>query len=249
MKFNLLPVLLIAVICCACTERPASSGPSGSTAVKTNVLVRDTSPVKTEERKAGAFSKLSSQVPGKLDVSIGSPTTVKVTCNQDSLPRITTEVKDNTLIIKSDAVNVERLEVSVVVDKLDAVDVSGAGSGTFKNLDKSGLVAVNVTGACKVDMDFLKTKNVDVTVSGASNLKAGGNCENLNLTVTGASGAVLSDLKAQNCTVKISGASMATSQVVGKVSGTVKGASSLTLSGKPRVNEVVSDMMGGVRVQ
>lgn len=251
LKVNLFTGLLLAVLCCACSQKSVNSDTSSSpsTAVRSNSLQRDTSPVKTEERKLEGFSKLSSQVPGKLEVTIGSPTSVKVTCNQDSLPKITTEVKDSTLIIRSDAVNVERLEVSVVVSKLDAVALSGAGSGTFKNLEKSGLAAVNVNGACRVDMDFLKAKNVDVTVSGASKVKAGGNCENLNLTVTGASGAVLSDLKAENCAVKISGASMASSQVVGKVTGSVTGASSLTLSGKPRVNEVVADMMSGVRIQ
>lgn len=251
LKVNLLTGLLLAVLCCACSQKSVNSDTSSppNTTVRSNSLQRDTSPVKTEERALGAFSKLSCQIPGKLDVTIGSPTSVKVTCNQESLPKITTEVKDNTLVIKAASVNVERLEVSVVVNKLDSAAVSGAGSGTFKNLEKSGLAAVNVSGACRVDMDLLKTKNVDVTVSGASKLKAGGTCENLNLTVSGASGAVLSDLKTENCAVNISGASMASSQVVGKVTGSVKGASSLTLSGKPRVNEVVTDMMSGVRVQ
>jgi Protein of unknown function (DUF2807). len=205
--------------------------------------------VKTEERTLGAFSKLNSQVPGKLDVTIGSPTSVKVTCNQDSLPKITTEVQDGILIIKAERVNVERLEVSVVVDKLESVEVGSAASGVFKNLASSNLTNVKVTGASSVNLDSVKTKNFDVTVTGASHLKANGNCDHLNLVVAGSSGAVLSDLKTENCTVNISGASMGSSQVTGKASGTVSGASALMLSGKPRVNEVVASGASGVTVQ
>lgn len=251
MKLNLMSCLLVAILCCACSHQKAVSSdasPSRTTVIA-NSFTRDTSPVTTEERKLGTFSKLSSHVPGKITVTIGSPASVKVTSNQNSLPKITTEVKGDTLIVKSEPVNVERLEVSIVVNKLDSAEVGGAASGTFKNMAKSGLESVKVSGASSVEMDVVESKTFDVTVSGASKLTARGKSDNLNIVVSGGSGAILKDLKTENCTVNISGASMGSSQVVNKVSGTVTGASGLTLSGKPRVNEVVASGASGVTVQ
>ncbi len=252
MKLNLFSGVMIAVVCCACSEVSVNSDSSSSSVIErlnSTSVVKDSSTVKSEDRELVAFSKLNSYIPCKLDVTIGSPQSVKVTCNQESLGKITTEVEGDTLNINSDNLNVECIEVSVVVDKLESVEVSGAGTGAFKNLAKSGLTKVSINGASNVDLDSVKANDFDVTVSGASKLKAGGNCDNLSLVVSGASGVLLSDLKAENGTVNISGASRCNSRVTGKVSGTISGASSLVLSGNPEVNEVEASGASQITVQ
>jgi hypothetical protein len=123
-----------------------------------------------EDRTVDDFDRIeiSSAVTVELVVEPGAETTVSVTYDDNLLDRVETEVRSATLFISVDgniSVGGGRF-VSVTVDSLEAIEVSGAvdlkGSGELDTYD------LTVSGASDVDLRDLTANDVVIDVDGAS---------------------------------------------------------------------------------
>jgi len=125
----------------------------------------------TEDRTVDDFDRIeiSSAVTVELVVEPGAETTVSVTYDDNLIDRVKTEVRSATLVISLDG-SVSTLGggrfVSVTVDSLEALEVSGAvelrGSGEVTSYDLA------VSGASDVDLRDLTANDVVIEVDGAS---------------------------------------------------------------------------------
>ena len=125
----------------------------------------------TEGRTVDDFDRIeiSSAVNVELVVEPGAETTVSVTYDDNLIDRVKTEVRSATLVISLEgSISVlggGRL-VSVTVDSLEAIEVSGAvdlkGSGEANTYD------LTVSGASDVDLRDLIANEVIIQVEGAS---------------------------------------------------------------------------------
>ncbi len=125
----------------------------------------------TEDRTVDDFDRIeiSSAVTVELVVEPGAETTVSVTYDDNLIDRVKTEVRSATLVISLDG-SVSTLGggrfVSVTVDSLEALEVSGAvelrGSGEVTSYDLA------VSGASDVDLRDLAANDVVIEVDGAS---------------------------------------------------------------------------------
>jgi hypothetical protein len=125
----------------------------------------------TEDRTVDDFDRIeiSSAVTVELVVEPGAETTVSVAYDDNLIDRVETEARSGTLFISVDG-NIAAFGdgrfVSVTVDSLEAIDVSGAvelrGSGEVDTYDLA------VSGASDVDLRDLTASEVDIEVDGAS---------------------------------------------------------------------------------
>ncbi|MBX9693844.1 MAG: DUF2807 domain-containing protein, partial [Cyanobacteria bacterium] len=212
-----------------------------------NAADKDRSPVKTEERQLAHFSGLDLAIPGQVNVTIGKPQKISITCNQNTLGNVITEVSDGILRVKiKDSFNVEKFEANIVMDKLEHLQASCAGHTSVKGLSKAGLKKVAVMGASTATLDDISADQLDVVVAGASNLTGTGNTGKLRLTVSGASRATLPDLKTKECDMKVYSASSASINVSDKATGKVNGASHVKLKGTASANSIAVDFVSKV---
>ena len=160
----------------------------------------------TEDRTVDDFDRIeiSSAVTVELVVEPGAETTVSVAYDDNLIDRVKTEVRSATLFISVDgniSVGGGRL-VSVTVDSLEAIEVSGAvdlkGSGEVNTYDLAvsdasdvdlrdliaNQVTIQVDGASEVSI--WASQSVTGDVSGASDVTVHGDPSNVNVETSGA---------------------------------------------------------------
>mgnify|MGYP001373339814 CR=1 FL=1 len=99
-----------------------------------------------------------------------------------------------------------------------------------------------MSGACKIDVKNIDTKNFTVDVSGACNGNFSGTVNNLNLDLSGATKINTVDLKCTNANVDLSGASKLDVFCENELIIDASGASKVYVHGDP--NSTKTDLSG-----
>lgn len=228
---------------------------------------------KTETRDVGTeYTRVQVGSGLKVTLTERDPGTVAITADDNLIPYITTTVEDGSLIVKvkDDGQLAPSTDVNVEVPSRPLHWVSASGAATV--LSAGGLeceiVAIDTSGAAKVELDKALGKSLWVHASGASKVSvrkvaAGeghidasgaseisfgeGKLDALDLKASGASKIALGGVVTKTATLDVSGASDAKLQASEKVSGTASGASQVSVKGNPGSRDV--GVSGGSDVQ
>jgi hypothetical protein len=184
--------------------------------------VRGSGNRKTEKRELPAF--LNVEVSGAYEVEIVAQKdrTLEITGDDNLLPLITTEVKNNTLRIgSSKSFNANQpITVKITVPELEGISTSGASR-------------INISG--------LKNSDFKVDSSGASKLSLAGETKKLNIETSGASNIEAKDLHAEKANVESSGAGFVSVYATDQLDASASGAARIDYYGDPKtVNPEVS---------
>lgn len=170
----------------------------------------------TEDRMVDAFTKIEVGGALNVNVTIGESTSMTVTGDDNVVALIGSTVTDGTLHLhlnhEGRVKEKTPLQIIVSCETLTKVDVSGA---------------------CKVEIDGVTGSDFDIGLSGASELTLGGQCSQLQAEVSGASSLKASSLQAARAIVDVSGASNAAVNASDSIIGSASGASSIRYSGNP----------------
>ena len=151
-------------------------------------LVKGNGEMRTEARELGKMKSL--KMSGAFDVVLGKgdKAGLKITCDSNILPHVTSKLADGELSIGTDApisckgmirVELATPEEVVKVEQAGACkfimkDMSSArfqliltGTSTAEISGKTDLFEVNIQGACSLDARTFKSKEASVSVSGA----------------------------------------------------------------------------------
>lgn len=151
--------------------------------------VRGSGAAKTETRDVGTFDEVRFAGAGRLEITVGKPSPLVVTGDDNLLPLISTKVSDSRLTIdfdesihpKTDLVfkvgtaDIKSLDCSgasnaiVTGVKNDAFKVDLSGAGTVTLSGRTGTFDLSISGAGRVDADDLAARKVTAIVSGAGN--------------------------------------------------------------------------------
>ena len=174
-------------------------------------VVNGNSVSKTETREAGSYTALASGGPMDVEIAYGNSNTIKLEGEENLLPYLETEVKDNRLTIKiKEGYTLKThqpLKVYVSMTTLSALAQSGSGSikgeGNFSNNDNTS-VAISGSGIVKLTFDSFSS--LSVRMSGSGNINLSGKVENeADVKQSGSGNANLEDITCQNATVQLSG--------------------------------------------
>jgi len=172
---------------------------------------------KTEERSVPAFSAMSVSGAFEVAVAIGPERNVSISADDNVLPFIRVEVKD------------DKLEVSTT----QAFDTAQSPSVSVKT---PRLDAFSTSGAAKVTIEGVRGEAFRISTSGASDLTARGKVDRLTIDASGAGRIALGDLSALDVDVHMSGGGDMDLFATATVKGTASGAGKILCGGGAKVS-------------
>jgi hypothetical protein len=203
-------------------------------------------PVVTQTRTVSNFTGVSSEMSGKVYVTIGPAYKVEVTAQQNILDVLNTNVANGVLHIDfKDNVRVkahEDITVSISMPGADYFRLSGSG-----NMDVNGdLVAANLnlrlSGSGNIGVqNAVVADKIDAEVSGSGNISvAGGSAINEDLDISGSGNLQLAGVAAQKAVTHISGSGDVKVVVSQSLDAHISGSGSVYYHGNPIISTHIS---------
>lgn len=188
----------------------------------------DSGPAVSETLQLGAFDAIDIDGAARLEITIGSPASVVIRGSEKSVRKVQSEVRDNTLHIKSRAKewiiqnDGARLTFQVTMPRLESLRLEGGND-------------VNVVGFAGGE--------TEIRASGALNMNADGHLEKLTVRMSGAGHADLSRLVADAATVTVDGVGSVIVNPRESLDATMNGVGAIFYTGSP---SHVSTRMNGL---
>lgn len=125
---------------------------------------------------------------------------------------------------------------NVEIDRMDCdsmeLDYSGGGQLWVKST-RADRVALQAHGNAQVTLDDTESREFDVDASGDAEVQAEGACEDATLTASGSALIDAEGMEAQDAEVNTDGDATVSLTVLGSITGSAGGSSSVTISGDP----------------
>lgn len=175
-----------------------------------NKKIRGNGETSTETRKLSPYEAL--QVHGSFDVELVGDNTTAITIKSEKklLPYIITEVKDNTLIIKTAKrkdlypSKGNSIKITLPGSKLNHIALNGSGDITGKVPLKGDLIRLKINGSGDLRV-AVEASRVEAKVTGSGDMDIQGNTHSFDASVTGSGDLNAHDLISQNCDANIVG--------------------------------------------
>ncbi|HKE96088.1 MAG TPA: head GIN domain-containing protein [Povalibacter sp.] len=178
-----------------------------------------TGPMRNETRPVGDFDSVQVEGAARLEVTVGVPVSLQVEGRDLFVKRLETEVRDNTLHIKStrkDWITIgtsPRLTIRIGVPKLALLSLQGGNDARLTGFDGG---------------------STTIRVEGATNLRAEGRLDELTVFMAGAGHANLDNLIARSANVTVAGVGNVTVHPEESLDATMNGVGAIFYSGNPR---------------
>ena len=177
----------------------------------------------TEARQVSGFTKVELTGVGELTIEQTGTESLKISAEDNLLPRLTSEVEGDTLIL-GEKPNTRIVTTKPISYTLTMKDISGlalSGSGTIS--------------AAKLTTAALRT-----TISGSGVITTGGSANDQDVDISG-SGRYLADgLTSKTVKAEISGSGTASVVATELLDVKISGSGTLTYSGNPQVTQTLS---------
>ena len=180
-----------------------------------------------EERKVGEYDAV--YVSGWFNVILveGKEGTITLEGKPNTIEHIKTEVKNGNLLIEWDKdVNMNlfhsKVMITVPVESINAVKLSGSGSVTGKTAIRSDSFDTTLSGSGTLDLN-VETSRMSSTISGSGKTILSGRTNSYEAQLSGSGDINAYNLKAEDVTVNISGSGKirihANTSITSRVSG------------------------------
>lgn len=194
--------------------------------------------IKKEIRNTPPFENLEVGRAFHVELTQGNSFSLAVEADDNILPYIQTEVKNQTLYIhlpsKQGFNTKSSINLYITMPALKKLDCNGAASVYSESLWRTDKMDIELTAAAKLTLQ-IDVNELELDLSGASKTNLSGKVNSLEAEISAAA-----KLNAENLIVKkadfdMSGASNAELKVTEEIKYELSGASKLTYSGSPRI--------------
>ena len=200
--------------------------------------------VSTTERNLSSFKNIKCEGSYDVEVSLGSPSSIKIETDGNLQSYILTDVNgDNLDIHTKNDLNLkpsQKIKLIIVTDKLEGFKLSGAGS--IKSTNK-------ITGGDHLDLDIsgsgdmhfdVNTPNVDASISGTGDIYVSGEAKDSKIDIAGNGNFHAEDLKTENTKIKIAGSGDADVFADGSLDINIAGVGNVNYKGNASVSQNVA---------
>jgi hypothetical protein len=194
----------------------------------------------TETRAMTEFDAIELRIAGDAHVTIGKPTPLEITGDDNILPLIKTEVVERRLVISAQRrfKTESALNLKVTVADLTAAAVAGSGDMHISGVEnKSMALAVKGSGDLRFEG---KSEKLTASVAGSGDVQLTGKANTLVATVSGSGDIHGFDLPAVSATVTVKGSGDARVNVTKALTVQVKGSGDVHYKGNPTVVQQIS---------
>ena len=185
---------------------------------------KDTTNVAEESRDVSGFDEVELRGLGSLSIEQTGSESLTVEAEEGVLPKLTTEVVNDRLIIgpkPGTAIRTtEPISYKLTVEALDALEVSGSGD---------------------VEAEGIDTDRLSVTIGGAGNVEVGGEADEQEINISGTGAYRAEDLESREAKISVAGAGSAIVNASEGLDADVSGAGSVEYVGDPTVEQNVSE--------
>lgn len=186
-----------------------------------------TGPVRNETRQVSSFDSIDVEGNTKLDITVGKPESLVIEGRDLFVKRIKTDVRGDTLHIKS--------------SRKDWGWTNGQARVTLR-ITVPHLESLQLQGGNEVHISGYDGGDAKIAIQGAADIEAAGKLDALSITMSGAGNADLSQLIANEATVRVSGVGSIYVHPRDTLDATMNGVGAIFYSGSPR--EVNTHMNG-----
>jgi hypothetical protein len=165
--------------------------------------------ITTSERNVQSAQNIKCEGSYDVELTQGSPTSVKIETDENLQPYIVTDIGGNGLVIRTkDDVNIDasqKVRIYITTDRLEEFRLSGSGNVSTQN-KFTGADHLNLGISGSGNMHFaVNTPHVNCNISGTGDIYLTGETMDSKIEIAGSGNYHAEDLKAENASVKIAG--------------------------------------------
>lgn len=232
---TVLAIVLVAIAVGGCSWSESGQALKGSGSVV------------DESRTVSGFSAVDLQGIGVLQLKVGTAESLTVRTDDNLQPLITTEVRDNTLVIAIDTrdhphgIAPTTLIYDLTVTSLQALSVSGAAQVESQSLS-TGDLRLDIDGAARIVFADLRAETLHVSSDGNCAFTISGTVDAQEIEISGAGEYRAKALASRTADIRISGAGHVAIQVAESLDASIDGTGVIEYAGSPTVVQHVSGL-------
>jgi hypothetical protein len=186
-------------------------------------VTRGSGQLATESRAVSGFSTVELSGGGELTIQKTGTESLSISAEDNLLPRLTSEVSNNTLILgtKPNTTILPQQPVTYTVTVKDLTGVAVSGSGNIRVPD-------------------LTTSALDISISGSGTITVTGTVSDQDLEISGSGRYEAAQLSSKNVKAEISGSGTANVLATDVLDVEISGSGTVTYTGNPRVEQEIS---------
>jgi hypothetical protein len=203
----------------------------------------------TEIRAVGSFHAVSSEVPFPVEITMGGPEQVALTCDDNLMSLLVTRIDGGRLVIEVDRDRDIHPDAGCVA-KVSATSLDGvalAGSGRISVKGEAALDSLSISGSGDIDVERLATHRLSVSIAGSGTIVASGQTDDVTIDVSGSGDVRLAGVAANDAHVSISGSGDVELSARHEVVASITGSGDVEIHGEAKVQQSVVGS-GTVRV-
>lgn len=165
--------------------------------------------ITTTERKLSSFTQVKCSGSYTVELTQGSPASIKIETDDNIEPYIVTEINGSELNIHTkEDVNLSpssKTKLYITTDKLEAFRLSGSGDITTTNKFTGGdHLDLDIAGSGNIHFD-VNTPTVNSSISGNGDIYLTGETRDSKISIAGNGNYHAEDLRSENTKIKIAG--------------------------------------------
>ncbi len=195
--------------------------------------------VVTIERSTGDYDAVA--ISGWFDVDLvdGNEGDVSLKGEENLLEHIITEVKDGKLVIKVEkGINLkpstwkEGIHITVPVESINAVSLSGSGDIVGKKTIKTTNFTTSMSGSGDITLD-IDASSISASMSGSGDINLSGSTTDFDVTISGSGDIKAYELEADNVEANVSGSADIKVTANERLKARVSGSGDIHYKGNP----------------
>lgn len=206
--------------------------------------IRGNGNITTSERNVSSVQKI--KCAGSYDVQLtqGSPVSVKIEADENLQSYIVTDVDGDKLTIhtKND-VNIDpsqKIKVYITADKLEEFQLTGSGNAQTTNKFTGGEhLELGIAGSGNIHFD-VNTPQINSSISGTGDIYLTGETRDSKINIAGSGNYHADELKSESATVKIAGTGDAHLFADSSLTINIAGVGSVFYKGNPSISQNIA---------
>jgi hypothetical protein len=197
---------------------------AGCNLIHTTPKIKGSGVPKTDKRPVPSFTSIEVKCHGTVQVRLQEAKSLEISGDDNIVPLITTEVRNDTLFIQStkEYDPHDKLQIVVTAPNLQRFAFGGAG---------------------EVELSNIKNDRLEIVMSGAGSLRASGETKDADITLSGAGSVEAKDLHAVNAKVNSTGVGSIDIYATDRLDARTSGIGEINYYGKPKT---VNRQAGGI---
>lgn len=191
--------------------------------------------VVTENRTVATFTGIDLQCSANVYFSQGETQSVKVEAEDNIIGHITTEVKNDELLVSTDGKDFntrQQINIYVTVKELCLLELTGSGNMIGQSHINCDNMTLRIAGSGDLKAD-VRSLTMKLKVSGSGNLDVSGTATSTDIRIAGSGNVNAKNLQTMNSAVAISGSGQTTINASDQLTVSITGSGDVHYVGDP----------------